>query len=54
VLKISMARPAPITTGPTLICRRGPIWVASLPERADSASMMTVSGSRASPEASGE
>jgi hypothetical protein len=34
--------------------RRGPIWAASCPERADSASMMTVSGTSARPEASGE
>src|SRR5215467_5487070 len=45
-----MARPAPVTTGPALICKRGPIRVASCPERADSASMITVSGTNARPE----
>jgi len=49
-----MARPTPATTGPTVSCSRGPILAASSPERADSASMMTVSGSSARPEASGE
>ncbi len=51
---MSMARPTPTTTGPALICRWGPIRAASFPDRADSASMMVVSGSSARPEASGE
>ena len=44
----------PTTTGPTLICSRGPMRVASRPDRDDNTSMITVSGSSAIPDSSGE
>ena len=34
-----------MTSGPTVICSRGPIRAASAPDRADSTSMITVTGS---------
>src|SRR6202167_6288784 len=40
---------AAITMGPTVIWRRGPILAASAPDRDDSASMMTVTGSSETP-----
>jgi len=49
VLRIRRANPAPTTTGPTLICRRGPIFAASCPDRPDNSSMTTVSGISAAP-----
>ncbi len=38
-----------MTRGPTVICNRGPIRAASAPDRADSASMITVIGSSEMP-----
>ena len=38
-----------MTTGPTLICSRGPIRAASAPERADSSNMTNVTGSSEMP-----
>ena len=46
--------PAPTTTGPTTIWRRGPIRVARAPERAEKTSMMAVRGRREIPASSGE
>jgi hypothetical protein len=42
-------QPAAMTTGPRLICNRGPIRVARAPDRADSANMIVVAGSSAMP-----
>ena len=50
---MNRAMPSPKIIGPTLICRRGPIRADRAPERADSASMMKVTGSSAAPEAIG-
>ena len=46
--------PTPTTTGPTDIWRRGPMRVASAPERAEKASIMTVRGRREIPASRGE
>jgi hypothetical protein len=43
--------PADEATGPTDICSRGPMRAASAPDGAESASMITVSGSIAVPAA---
>ena len=41
-------------TGPTPIWRRGPIRAATRPDRAEKASITTVSGSSAIPDSRGE
>ncbi len=48
-MRANSASPAAITRGPMVICSRGPIRAARAPERADSASMITVTGSREMP-----
>ncbi len=50
----SSTMPAPTTTGPTAICRRGPMRAARAPERAEKASMMAVRGRSELPASSGE
>ena len=53
-IRRSSTMPAPTTTGPTDICRRGPIRVARAPERAEKASMRAVRGRSELPASSGE
>ncbi len=40
-------------SGPTVICRRGPMRADSAPDRAESVSITRVTGSRAMPDSSG-
>ena len=47
------SRPPAATSGPAVICSRGPIRSASAPDRADRASMISVNGSSEAPAASG-
>ena len=51
--RVNSAIPAAITSGPTVICSRGPIRAESAADRADKASMIAVSGSSAVPASSG-
>ncbi len=50
---VNRASDAAMTSGPTVICSRGPIRAASAPEREESRSMMKVTGSSAVPAATG-
>ncbi len=52
--RLSTSNPAPASSGPTVSCSRGPIRVASAPERADSDSIRMVTGNSASPASNGE
>ena len=46
--------PAATSSGPTVICSRGPMRAANAPERADRASMSTVMGKVAAPASTAE
>ena len=53
-MRVNRASPAATSSGPRVMGSRGPIREASRPALADSSSMITVIGTRATPEASGE